>query len=224
MDTVLGVDACKAGWVGITWTGEKTEAHFAKHIAELADLAGDVAITAVDMPMGLTDHGFRRADQEARTFLGARRSSVFMTPVRATLDATSHEQANAINRAHGQKGMSIQTYSLLENIRKVDAWRRTDPGRVVEVHPEVSFVQLADGPLVSKKTWTGAIQRRRLLESAGIFLPDDLGEAGLRAAIDDVLDAAVAAWTARRVLDGTADPLPAEPEPVSNGDTAAIWR
>jgi predicted RNase H-like nuclease len=95
---------------------------------------------------------------------------------------------------------------------------------VVEVHPEVTFTELAGSPLAeSKKTWAGAMRRRRLLAAAGLDLPDDLGPAALRAGVDDVLDAAAAAWTARRVLDRTASSLPAEPESVSNGAKAAIW-
>jgi predicted RNase H-like nuclease len=58
---------------------------------------------------------------------------------------------------------------------------------------------------------------------AGIVLPDDLGSAGRAAAVDDVLDAAAAAWTARRVAHGQAHPLPDPPEHLTDGRTAAIW-
>jgi hypothetical protein len=58
------------------------------------------------------------------------------------------------------------------------------------------------------------MHRRRLLaDTAGIVLPDDLGPAGRAAAVDDVLDAAAAAWTARRVAHGQARPLPDPPDP-----------
>jgi predicted RNase H-like nuclease len=94
--------------------------------------------------------------------------------------------------------------------------------RVAEVHPELCFARLAGQPLPdSKRTWTGAMHRRRLL--ADNVLPDDLGPAGRAAAIDDVLDAAAAAWTARRIALGQALPLPDPPEPLANGHTAAIW-
>jgi hypothetical protein len=73
------------------------------------------------------------------------------------------------------------------------------------VHPEVSFAILAGRPLPeSKRTWAGAIRRRRLLTEAGIVLDDDLGPAGTAAAVDDFLDDA-AAWTARRVARNEAD-------------------
>jgi predicted RNase H-like nuclease len=64
--------------------------------------------------------------------------------------------------------------------------------------------------------------RRELLASAGIALSDDLGVAG-RAAVDDVLDAAAAAWSARRVVMDEAISLPDPPEVFSDGLPAAIW-
>ena len=46
--------------------------------------------------------------------------------------------------------------------------------------------------------------RRRLLEGAGIQIPDHLdGSTGL-VAVDDLLDAAAAAWTAQRFASGSA--------------------
>jgi Protein of unknown function (DUF429) len=58
--------------------------------------------------------------------------------------------------------------------------------------------------------------RRQLLAEAGICLPDDLGSAGEKAAPDDVLDAAAAAWTALRVLRNQR-PSPNPPELFSGG-------
>jgi hypothetical protein len=41
----------------------------------------------------------------------------------------------------------------------------------------VSFRALNGAPLVHKKTtWAGVLQRRRLLERAGLFIPDRLGK------------------------------------------------
>ena len=119
--------------------------------------------------------------------------------------------------------MSIQAFSLLPKIGEVDTWLPKAPCRVVEAHPEVSFTELAGEPAPPKKTWAGAEHRRTLLERAGISLTGSLGEAG-DASVDDVLDAAVAAWTARRVLLGTAIPFPDPPETLPDGIDAAIWR
>jgi predicted RNase H-like nuclease len=74
-----------------------------------------------------------------------------------------------------------------------------------------------------KSTWAGIAERRHLLTEAGIVLPDDLGPVGEKAAIDDVLDAAVAAWTAVRVIQDQALPHPDPPEVFSDGLACAIW-
>ncbi|HEX6360283.1 DUF429 domain-containing protein [Actinophytocola sp.] len=223
MDTVLGVDACRGGWVGVAWSGASVTTHFATTIAELADRAGPLAVIAIDIPIGLPDHTCRQADLAAREFIRPRQSSVFMTPVRATLDVRQHQRANAINRERTGQGMSIQAFSLLPKIKEVDDWRSRAPCRVVEIHPEVSFTELAGTPPPPKKTWAGAERRRELLSEAGLTLAGPLGEAG-KAGVDDVLDAAVAAWTARRVHQGEAIPLPSHPETFSDGVSAAIWR
>ncbi|GIE10469.1 hypothetical protein Afe05nite_23090 [Paractinoplanes ferrugineus] len=92
------------------------------------------------------------------------------------------------------------------------------------MHPELSFAALAGAPLPdSKRTWSGVHHRRRLLAEAGIHLPDDLGTPGRQAAVDDILDAAAAAWSALRVANGTATSLPCPPEAHADGWPAAIW-
>jgi predicted RNase H-like nuclease len=73
-----------------------------------------------------------------------------------------------------------------------------------------------------KRTWAGAEHRRMLLAREGLFV-GDLGEAGRRAMVDDVLDAAAVAWTAARILTGDATSLPDPPEPTPDGLAAAIW-
>ena len=224
MNIVLGVDACKTGWVGIAWSGGGTVTpHYAPTIAELADAAGPLAVMAIDIPIGLPDHGHRQADKAARKFIGPRQSSVFLTPVRATLGTRQHTRANAISLEHTGQGMSIQAFSLLPKIQEVDDWLPKAPCRVVEVHPEVSFTELAGTPLAPKKTWAGAEHRRQLLKEAGITLTGPLGEAG-KATVDDILDAAIAAWTAHRVHQGAALSLPTPPEILNDGTEAAIWR
>jgi len=223
MDTVLGVDACKTGWVGIAWSGTEVTPHYAETIAELVSAAGPLAVVAVDIPIGLPDSGWRRADVEAREFVRPRQSTVFLTPVRATLGVRQHTRANLINQRHTGQGLSIQAFSLLPKIQEVDEWLIKAPCRVVEVHPEVSFTELAGHPLPPKKTWAGAEARRELLASAGLILTGPLGAAG-QAGVDDVYDAAVAAWTARRVHEGRARSFPARPEVFMDNVEAAIWR
>jgi hypothetical protein len=70
--------------------------------------------------------------------------------------------------------------------------------------------------LLSKHGSDGLMERRALLEGAGIELPDVVP----RIAEPDLLDATVVAWTAARYARGEALPLP-------EGHTeriGAIWR
>jgi predicted RNase H-like nuclease len=71
-----------------------------------------------------------------------------------------------------------------------------------------------------KKSAGGALERMKLLCRYGIDVVG-LQEAAV-APLDDVLDAAAAAWTANRIALGTALTLPDPPELVG-GRPVAIW-
>jgi predicted RNase H-like nuclease len=224
---VLGVDACRMGWVGVVLHEGVATVHVAKTIAALVgdvEIHGHLAVIGIDIPIGLPDSGRRQADMLAYKLVGPRRSSVFMTPVRAAMAADSHAAAVQVNKERAGEGVSVQAYRQREKIFEVDAWVRQARRRVVEVHPEVSFAELAGSPLpAGKRTWAGAHHRRRLLAAAGIHRADDSGEPGRNVAVDDVLDAGAAAWTATRVAAAVATPLPNPPVEYSDGWPAAIW-
>jgi predicted RNase H-like nuclease len=94
----------------------------------------------------------------------------------------------------------------------------------VEVHPELTFAELAGAPLADgKSTWSGAERRRQLLADVGIFASGDLGLTGYQVGVDDVLDAAAVAWTAARFARGDARRVPDPPERFSDGVAASIW-
>lgn len=86
----------------------------------------------------------------------------------------------------------------------------------------MSFCELAGECLAwSKKSWNGLLLRRRLLADAGIHLPDLIADA--RGAVaDDVVDAAAAAWSARRIAVGSERTFPDPPQEV-DGRKVAIW-
>jgi predicted RNase H-like nuclease len=167
---VMGVDGCSRGWVGVAVTGVGVKALFAPTISELAEAAldfGEVKVMAIDIPIGLPDAGGRKADVLARRSVGLRSSSVFSTPVRGAVEADIYEDAAQVQRRMGGSGLTRQAFGLRTKIREVDAWLPSAACRVVEVHPEVSFAELAREPLAhGKTTWAGAEQRRRLLERA----------------------------------------------------------
>ncbi|HTZ91072.1 MAG TPA: DUF429 domain-containing protein [Streptosporangiaceae bacterium] len=224
---VLGADACRAGWVGIALSADGVAAFVHPEISglvEFAAAAGPLAAIGIDIPIGLADAGLRQADVLARKAAGRRWASVFMTPVRAAIEMADYRQACDVNRRLAGCGISKQAFNLRDKILQVDRWLQQAPCPVAEVHPELCFGELAGAPLAdAKSTWPGAVTRRELLAAAGIVLEGDLGLAGQQVGVDDVLDAAAVAWTARRVADGNARRLPAEPERFSDDIDCAIW-
>ncbi|RPF26695.1 DUF429 domain-containing protein [Georgenia muralis] len=187
-----------------------------------AQREGQIDVVAVDIPIGVPEHGPRQADVLARRVVGPRRSSVFPTPVRAALEAADYAAAVLASRDLTGVGLSRQAHALGPALLEVEEWVRMTAVAVVEVHPEVSFAVLAGSPLPwPKKSWAGARARLDLLTGAGVHLPADLGPAAV-VPVDDVLDAAVAAWSARRYHRGAAVSFPGPPE-VLDGIAAAIW-
>jgi len=179
-------------------------------ITDLLDSVSDVAVIAVDIPIGIDGPYPRRADVAARAFVEERRSSVFMTPPRSVLVASDYEQATRVAEKAIGTGVSRQAFALGPKILQVDAVAR-DESRVIEVHPEVSFRAMAGQALThSKKSWNGLKQREQLLIDTGIVIPSELPIPGSVAA-DDVLDAAAAAWSAHRYAAGEARSLPEDP-------------
>jgi predicted RNase H-like nuclease len=215
---VVGVDGFAKGWIAIgledgcfAWAAVYSD------FARLSEAQTDASAIAVDIPIGLPPPFPRLADEAAKRFVGPRRNSVFTTPVEEALKGATFAEATAINLRQTGKGISQQAYALRGKIFELAAVAPTDE-RVVEVHPEVSFCELLGGWLVEPKTtWDGFARRRRLLRSAGIEIPDRIDAP---APPLDVLDAAVAAWSANRYARGEALPLPAE-HPERMG---AIWR
>lgn len=220
---VVGVDGWRRGWVAITLRGGRfAAAHVLDVFADVLAQFPETAAIGVDVPIGIPSQGVRAADAAARAFIGTGHSSVFPVPTRAVLEAPDHGSASALNRSLTGKGLSQQSFALRRKILEVDALVGPDDV-VIEVHPEVSFQALAGGPLgSSKKSWIGANKRRALLADHGVVIPDDLGPAG-EAPTDDILDAAVAAWSAQRFARGEAETLPREPSRDERGRLVAIW-
>ncbi|WP_042432656.1 DUF429 domain-containing protein [Streptacidiphilus anmyonensis] len=222
---VLGIDACgKHGWVGVRLTdGRYAGTLVETRLAALIERGGDVRAVGVDMGLGLLEAGWRRADLEARLRLGARRSSVFLVAPRAVWQEPDYPAASSRCRELTGGGLSAQAWALAPKLVEAHGCWLREPGRIHEVHPELSFQALAGGTPLShaKKTWRGQQLRRALLAGAGIVLPDELGEADQIPA-DDVLDAAAAAWSAGRIARGTAERVPGTPERDAAGRAVEI--
>ena len=226
--SALGVDAFPKGWVGVLWAGPGT-ALSVRHGASFAALMAAVDVVAVpsaigvDIPLELLETGRRRADDQVRVVLGPRRSSLFLTPVRAAIEEDDWTAASALQRSLGGFGMSKQAHALRRSIGQARAWTAATGRALHEVHPETSFAVLGGAGALpaapmpaAKATWAGAMARRALLAGAGLALPDDIGPTGAVVPPTDVLDAAAAAWSAWRIATGAAlswpvDAAPGEP-------------
>lgn len=202
---VIGVDGARGGWVAAAVTVDGSarvrlvDTRFIAHIG--AVLTADVAVAAVDMPIGLPESGARACDRDARALLRPHGSRVFPAPARATLShVDDYAAACTASRAIAGVALSKQAWNLLPKIIEVDAV--ADDARIVECHPEVAFA-LMKGSVVaaSKKSATGAAERLELLRAA-LALPTDWAPPRLPGSADDVLDAIACAWSAARIARG----------------------
>ena len=182
----------------------------------------------IDMPIGLPSTTPRTADVQARRLLGRRRSSLFWSPPAATVDARDYVEANCASRDHLGMGLSKQAYNLLGKIREVRAALKPADFEVgamplaAEVHPELSFAVMASAlrgsastaldsePCVAaeplehaKRHQAGIAERLELLQSCFARMCESAVLSPLAGpphpTLDDLLDAAAAAWTARRI-------------------------
>ena len=206
---VAGIDGCKGGWVVVTVPVVDNDEATVRCVPDLDTVIvgldyGRLAAAAIDIPIGLPTDGPRPCDLEARRCIGPRRNSVFPAPMRAVLGATTYQEALVRSRKACGKGLTKQTFAILPKIAAVDAVMTPERQRhLVEVHPEVCFRVLAGAPMkYHKATPEGRAERRAALRGPypGIRALSSARPAG--ATLDDILDAFVAAWTARRWVTG----------------------
>jgi predicted RNase H-like nuclease len=121
--------------------------------------------------------------------------------------AASHVEAVERAREHSGKAITLQAFRLRAKL--LDLELHLDP-RMVETHPELAFLAMKGERPPSKHTWNGLNERRTLLAQEGIELPHPLAQ-GDDVPAADVVDAAAAAWSARRVARGDYLVLPPDP-------------
>lgn len=233
-----GIDGCRGGWIVARWDGAQvfTLARVT-HVHELFDAADPPRIAAIDMPIGLPDQTGpkgRAPERCLRPKLGKRQSSVFSVPSRAAVMAgigpgSEDERYQAACKAAQRtstppKKVAKQCFHIFPKIAEVDALLRARPGlaeRLVECHPEVAFwamngqAALAEPKKVKNRPYPPGLDLRlTLLGASGV--PCDLLNAqtarALGAGLDDLIDAAACAVTAKRVAEGKALRFPDPPE------------
>jgi predicted RNase H-like nuclease len=232
-ESVVGIDGVRGGWVAVELAdGKFASLAFERQLADLARRYPTAAVLAADIPIGLPgdvtgDGGRREADAAAREYLGPNAGRVFATPSRRHLEALREGSTYSTARPQwvsaGLGAVSAQSFQLGTKILEADALRETEP-RLREIHPEVSFQAMNDGQHLrfAKKTWNGFVERWALLEAVDLLVPIGTAELG-PSAVDDVLDAAAAAWSAERIRQRLGKSLPAVPPLARNGQPLAIW-
>ncbi len=215
--SIAGVDGCRAGWFYVSIEAGALTWDVVADIDALMACLSPGSLVAIDIPIGLPDAGARVCDRQVRHRLGRRGSSVFPAPVRAVLEAGDYAEACRIRRATEGQAMSLQAWNIVPRVASVDRWLRQGrgrSGRLVEVHPELSFCEMAGGPMAwPKRRHEGRRERLTLLRSAFGAEPEMAlaWRRGRGCAADDVLDAFAALWSAQRVAEGRALCLPEDP-------------
>jgi len=224
-DYVTGIDGCAGGWVAVTLPTSSADGAAGPVVAGVVvaptlDGLGLTGVVGIDMPLGLLADGWREADALARRALGRRGVTVFAIPPRAVWEQPNYADANRACRELTGKGMAAQTWGLRAKIFEADAYRRTTPARLYEVHPELAFAMLAGAPLPdSKHTPAGlAIRRQLLAQVAGLTLPAKIPGT----AENDLLDAVAVACSARRIAAGQAVTLTDSTQRADDGGEIAI--
>jgi predicted RNase H-like nuclease len=219
-----GLDGCRAGWIAAFAFGDAVRPagtglrlfDDVQRVVSWSDEQAVRPVVAVDVPIGLpATGGLRECDRQARARLGRRWMCVFEVPDR---DLIGHEFEAAREIVHRRRearpGEALhvptrQTVQITDKIRDVDRILCQDPSRerwLFEVHPEVSFRELAGEDLPRKKTAAGKKHRLALLRDRFPDVEKRLCAAPWRrreVAYDDMLDAYIALWSALRFSRGT---------------------
>jgi predicted RNase H-like nuclease len=212
MAAYLGVDWAGSSWVVVKAGDETdvtTEPSFLNVWHELGKCE-DVAAILVDIPIGLPDSGPRACDEEAATFRGTSSNTVFSVPGRSIVYEEDYDEA----KEACESSLGSQSWWLLPRIQEVDVFLQRHPDaldKVYESHPEICFASLTDGSLPGKHSENGLDDRIDLLEDdtelhEKIKSTIDNRRNGTEwherissGRLDDVVDAAVLAYTAKRI-------------------------
>jgi predicted RNase H-like nuclease len=222
----VGLDGCRSGWIAAVAHGPagspaRTELRRFRDFDQLLawrDGQSSQPVVAADVPMGLPDRaGLRPCDREARARLGPRWMCVFEAPDRQLFGhdfeaakAIVHARRGADPRAHILTRQGVQIMAKIEEVDRVLQADRSRERWLVEVHPELSFRELASDDLPRKKSSAGKHCRLALLRALFRDVDKRLEAAPWprkEVGYDDILDAYASLWSALRFGRGAADCL-----------------
>jgi predicted RNase H-like nuclease len=133
--------------------------------------------------------------------------SVFPATCRASLQAKDYRLACEINQQRSGRKLSRQAWCIGPKIKEVDdAITPAGQESALEAHPEISFWAMNNcRPMTQgKKTQDGRAKRLALLTKVFPAIQEHILRRPVRVGVDDLLDAAAAAWSALRIHQGTA--------------------
>lgn len=228
--TTVGVDWARGCWVVVAIDGDDVTITTESTMLNVWHEYGAAEAILVDIPIGLPESPPRDCDRAAASLLGERHGSVFDVPCREAIDADGYEAAREANGG----SLGSQSWGLVPRIREVDVFLDEYPAaaeRVYESHPEVCYAQFAAREDAadpgSKRSAGGLDARLSILEAvdggfgAAVreFVEARRADAQWHHRIqsgrlDDVVDAAVLALTAKRSSFGV---LPADRDADDEG-------
>lgn len=226
MGSHVGVDWASGSWVVVEATTETTNVSTEPSLLnvwhEYRERANEIL---VDIPVHLESEGDRECDQEAKDFLGSRGSTVFWTPNSDAVTAGDYDMAVAKNT----RGLGSHSWGLIPRIQEVNTLLNefdTAHKTLYESHPEVCFKAYHGDNLPSKKSDAGfEVRKKCLIKNGGESFQPVIELADERQAnsqwhhriqsgrVDDVLDAAIIALTARESA-GSYSTLPKDANPA----------
>ena len=143
MQKLIGIDGCKYGWVAVSMKSDTADLF--KSLADLINFYPEDSMFMIDMPVGLANVDLKERNCEtiARKILSKKRKpSLFSVPCRESIYASTYEEANQINREIIEKGISKQSWGIVQKIREVDQLLQNNRSlvhKIKESHPEVAF-------------------------------------------------------------------------------------
>jgi predicted RNase H-like nuclease len=212
MAKYVGLAWASNGWLGVILRDDDSwETDHFPTMWSLWKHHNDAACILIDVPIGLPSDHRRACDVEAKRKLTEQGRRIFYTPIREAVYEQNLEDAKEINEEAGYS-IQNQAWRIVPRIREVDEFFDMNPGardRVFETDPELCFYSLNGHEAVPpKKTDRGLTRRKALLADAHTDAESIYEEACARylspkyasflRTRDDILDAMVAAVTARR--------------------------
>jgi predicted RNase H-like nuclease len=226
---VAGVEPCPGGWLVASARLQSTtlfpvEPFVAETFAEIIDYRPAFDVVAVHAPLSFPSEdtpGGRTCDRLARELLGWPHAGAVVSPPSRSLLA--HRDPKRVAEA-GLSPIAVQHLDWYAQVAEEMAPYRQR--QVFEVHPELSFYQLAgEVPMRHSKYDEQGVKERLDLIEARIQGIEAVLEAELPGVkVHHLLDAAACLWTARRIAARAVERLPEEPEWDDHGVRMELLR